>query len=73
MSKDYLFDHCIAFLALCLPGFFLSTFLASLVRNHAALRILLIEGSFSTIALDNQCLIASDCADIPDPATLTSK
>jgi len=56
---DYLFDHCIPFLALCLPGFFLSTFLASLVKNHACFRIVFKLGSDEAIALDNANLIAS--------------
>jgi hypothetical protein len=58
---------------LCLPGFFLSTFLESLVKNQAALRIFLKPSSFSAKLLANQSLTASACDETQEPIISASK
>jgi len=56
--KNYLFDQDGDFLAFFFPGFFLSTFLASLVKSQAAFKSFLFASLFSAKALESQYLIA---------------
>jgi hypothetical protein len=58
---------------LCLPGFFLSTFLESLVKNQDAFKIFLKPSSFSAKFLANQSLAASTCDEIQEPVISASK
>jgi hypothetical protein len=58
---------------LCLPGFFLSTFLASLVKSPAPFKIFLKVSSSEAKLLAKPCFIASTCADSQEPVTDTSK
>jgi hypothetical protein len=57
-KENYLFDQVGDFLAFFLPGFFLSTFLASLVKSPASLKTALLETLDSTNALEIQAAIA---------------